>query len=372
VLPSPQLLAEHIGIERGLQVRVGRLQETIKTQELDALLVTRPENMRYLSGFTGGEGAVLITPDRAMLLTDFRYYDQVAEESPDFELVKVEAKVSLVLKQRLRELEIMTLGFESTHIPFAWYQEWEKATRGTKWIPTEGVVQNMRLVKDELELELLRRAVDIADQACDHIRGYVEPGMSEKQVAWELESFMRTHGAEAASFPFIVASGPNSAKVHAVPLDRPILNGEPIVMDMGARFDGYCSDLTRTICIGEPDEKLQGIYDIVLQAQLAAEEGAQAGMTCKEVDALARDIISERGYAEQFGHALGHGVGLAIHEDPRLSWLSDIVLEAGMVCTIEPGIYISGWGGVRIEDIVVMREDGVEILSQARKELRAR
>jgi Xaa-Pro aminopeptidase len=359
-------------IERGLQVRVRKLQDNIKAQELDALLVTRPENMRYLSGFTGGEGAVLITPNRAMLLTDFRYYDQMAEEAPGFELVKVEAKVSVVLKQRLKELEIKTLGFESTHIPFAWYQEWKKATRGTKWIPTEGVVQNMRLVKDEHELELLRKAVDIADQACDHIRSYIQPRMAEKQVAWELESFMRTHGAEAASFPFIVASGPNGAMTHAVPLDRPILKGEPIVMDMGARFDGYCSDLTRTICIGKPDDKLQEIYDIVLQAQLAAEEGARAGMTGKEVDALARDIISERGFGEQFGHALGHGVGLAVHEDPRVSSLSENVLEPGMVCTIEPGIYITGWGGVRIEDIVVVHEDGVEVLSQARKELRAR
>jgi Xaa-Pro aminopeptidase len=352
-------------------VRVERLQKAIKAQELDALLVTKPENMRYLSGFTGGEGALLITPDKAMLLTDFRYYDQVAEEAPDIELVKVEAKVSLALKQTLKQLQIKTLGFESTHVSFASYQEWKKATRGTKWISTQGVVENMRMVKDNHELELLRKAVAIADQACDYIRSYIRPGMSERQVVWELESHMRTHGAEGVSFGFIVAAGPNGAKPHAVPQDRPIQEGEPIVMDMGARFEGYCSDLTRTICIGEPDEKLQEIYNIVLQAQLAAEEGARAGMTGQEVDALAREVITARGYKEQFGHGLGHGVGLAVHEGPRLNPLSEEVLQPSMVCTIEPGIYISGWGGVRIEDIVVVHENKAEVLSQARKELRA-
>jgi Xaa-Pro aminopeptidase len=348
------------------------LRQAIKARELDALLVTRPENMRYLSGFTGGEGALLITPDKAMLLTDFRYYDQVAEEAPDFELVKIKSKASMALKQCLRELQIETLGFESTHVPFAQYQEWKKATRGTKWIPTEGVAENMRMVKDDRELALLRKAVAIADEACDYIRDYIQPGMSEKQVAWELESHMRTHGAEGVSFGFIVAAGPNGAKPHAVPQDRPIQEGEPIVMDMGARFDGYCSDLTRTICLGEPQEQLKEMYDIVLQAQLAAEEGARAGMTGQQVDALARDVIAERGYKEQFGHGLGHGVGLAVHEGPRLSQLSEDVLKPGMVCTIEPGIYISGWGGIRIEDMVVVGENKAEVLSQARKELRAR
>ena len=359
-------------VKGGLHVRLERLQETIRSRELDALLVTRPENMRYVSGFTGGEGALLITPDKAMLLTDFRYYDQVAEEATDFELVKIESKTSQALKQCLKQLQTETLGFESTHVPFAQYQEWKKETRGTKWIPTEGVIEEMRMVKDDQELAMLRRAVAIADQACDYIRSYIQPGMSEKQVAWELESHMRTHGAEGVSFGFIVAAGPNGAKPHAVAQDRPIQEGEPIVMDMGARFEGYCSDLTRTFCLGEPNEKMKELFDIVLQAQFAAEQGARAGLTGREVDALARDVIAERGYKEQFGHGLGHGVGLAVHEGPRLSQLSEEVLKPGMVCTIEPGIYISGWGGIRIEDMVVVRENTAEVLSQARKELRAR
>jgi len=353
-------------------MRLQKLRQALEEEGLDAILVTRPENQRYLSGFTGGEGALLITQRRALLLTDFRYFDQVAEEAPDFELVEVEDKASLVLKRCLKELEVKTLGFESTHLPFARYQEWKKATRGTKWVPTREMVETLRMIKDEQELVKIRKAVAIADMACDYIRDFMEAGMSEKRVAWELESYMRTHGAEAVAFNFIVASGPNGAKPHAVPQDRPIAEGEPIVMDMGARFEGYHSDLTRTVCLGEPDPKLREIYDIVLQAQLAAEERAKAGMTGQEVDAFARDIIAKAGYKDHFGHGLGHGVGLAVHEGPRVSLKSENILRPGMVCTIEPGIYLTGWGGVRIEDMVLFKEDGIQILSKARKELCAR
>lgn len=353
-------------------MRLEKLRQALKEDELDAILITRPENQRYLSGFTGGEAALLITQQQALLLTDFRYFDQVAEEAPDFELVKVEDKAPLALKRCLKEFGVKTLGFESTHLPFAQYQEWKKATRGTKWIPTKEMAETLRLIKDEHELAKIRKAVAMADMACEYIRDFIEPGMSEKQVAWELESYMRTHGAEAVAFSLIVAAGPNGAKPHAVPQDRQIKEGEPIVMDMGARFDGYHSDLTRTICLGEPDGKLQEIYDIVLHAQLAAEERARPGMTGQEVDAFARDFIAEAGYKEQFGHGLGHGVGLAVHEGPRVSAASTATLRPGMVCTIEPGIYLTGWGGVRIEDIVLFKEDGVEVLSKARKELRIR
>jgi Xaa-Pro aminopeptidase len=352
-------------------VRLENLRQSFKG-ELDALLITRPENQRYLSGFRGGEGSLLITQEKALVLTDFRYYDQVAEEAPDFELVKVEDKDSQALKRCLKQLEVKALGFESTHLPFAQYQEWKKATRGTKWIPTRDMVENLRLIKDEQELAKLKKAIAIADTACDYIRGFIEPGMPETQVAWELEVHMRTHGAEGVAFSAIVAAGPNGAKPHAVPEDRQIKEGEPIVMDMGARLDGYHSDLTRTLCLGEPDARLQEIYDIVLQAQLAAEEGAKPGMTGQDVDALARAVIVEAGYGKQFGHGLGHGVGLAVHEGPKLSLQSKEPLKPGMLCTIEPGIYLTDWGGVRIEDIVVFTEEGVEVLSQARKELRTR
>ncbi len=352
-------------------MRLEQLRHALKEEGLDAILITRPENERYLSGFTGGEGALVITQREALLLTDFRYYEQVAEQAPDFKLVKVEDKMALVLKRLLKEQEIETLGFESTHLPFAQYQEWKRKTRGIKWVPTKEIVEDMRMVKDEGELAKIKKAISIADNACDYIRSFIKPGMSEKQVAWELELAMRTHGAEAIAFNFIVASGPNGAKPHAVPQNREIQEGEPIVLDMGARTDGYDSDLTRSICLGEPDKKVQEIYDIVLEAQLAAEEQAKAGMTGQEVDAIARNVIAEAGHKEHFGHGLGHGVGLAIHEKPRVSVKSTDILRPGTVCTIEPGIYLPGWGGIRIEDMLLFRKNGVEVLSKARKDLRA-
>ena len=353
-------------------MRLRKLRKELKAQQLDAILITRPENQRYLSGFTGGEAALLITTESALILTDFRYYEQVVEEAPDFNLEKVEGKVSVLLKRLMKEHNITTLGFESTFVPFDQYQEWKKACRGVRLIPLTDTVERLRLIKDEGELAAMKKAIAVSDAACDHIRQTLRVGMTEKQVAWELESFMRTHGAEGLAFGIIVGSGPNGAKPHAVLQDRPIQKGEPVVMDLGATVDGYHSDITRTICLGKPDKKLQQIYDIVLQAQLAAEEGASIGMTGQQIDALARKVIRDAGHAEHFGHGLGHGVGLAVHEGPRASPLSTTVFEPGMLCTIEPGIYIPGWGGIRIEDIVLFKKDQTVVLTQARKDLQAR
>jgi Xaa-Pro aminopeptidase len=353
-------------------MRVQKLRQGLREQGVDAILVTRPENQRYLSGFTGGDGALVITQSDTLLLTDFRYYEQVAEEAPDFQLVKVEGKVSQVLKQLFKKHEVQTLAFESTHVPFAQYQEWKRSTRGVKWVPTRDAVESLRMIKDDDELAKMRKVIAIADAACDHIRGFVKPGMTEKQVAWELEFYMRTHGAEELAFPLIVGSGPNGAKPHAVLQERPIQKGEAIVLDLGARVDGYNSDLTRTICLGKPDKKLQEIYNTVLRAQLAAEAGAKPGMEGQEVDALARQVIRDAGHAEHFGHSLGHGVGLAVHEGPGAGLTATVPFELGMLCTIEPGVYLPGWGGVRIEDIVLFTANGVEVLTHARKELQAR
>jgi Xaa-Pro aminopeptidase len=353
-------------------MRIQKLRQKLHEQGVDAILVTRPENQRYLSGFTGGDAVLVITQSDTLLLTDFRYYEQVAEEAPDFELVKVEGKFSKVLKQVFKEHQVGSLAFESTHVPFSEYQEWKKASRGVKWVPMPDAVESLRMIKDDEELAEIRKAIAIADAACDHIREFVQPGMTEKQVAWELESHMRTHGAEELAFPLIVGSGPNGAKPHAVLQERPIQKGEAIVLDLGARVDGYNSDLTRTICLGRPDKKLQEIYDIVLRAQLAAEAGAKSGMKGDEVDALARQVIGDAGHAEHFGHSLGHGVGLAVHEGPGAGLTATTLFEPGMVCTIEPGVYLPGWGGVRIEDIVLFTANGVEVLTHARKELQAR
>jgi len=354
-----------------MSTRLERLRQALQEKELDAILITRPENQRYLSGFSGGEGALLITQQQALLMTDFRYYEQVAEEAPQFELLKVDRKMTAVLKDALRDFKIRALGFESDHVTHSSYQEWRKATRSTKWVPTTGIVETLRLIKDDAELGQIREAVAIADQACDAIRQFIRPGMTERQISWELETLVRTNGAEAVAFTFIVGSGPNGAKPHAVVSDRKIEPGEPIVIDMGARVNGYHSDMTRTLCVGKPDKKLQEIYDIVLRAQLAAEREVRPGVLGRDIDAIARNIIREAGYGKEFGHGLGHGVGLAIHEGPRFSAESETVLEPGMAITVEPGIYLPGWGGVRIEDIVVVTKEGVEVLTQARKDLPA-
>ena len=227
---------------------------------------------------------------------------------------------------------------------------------------------SLRVLKDNVELAQLQKAIDASDQAMEMVCPAIEAGMTEKEVAWRMEAAMREFGADSVSFNTIVAAGPNGAMAHHRPSDTVIRAGEPIVIDMGARVGGYCSDITRTVVVGEPDEMFHKIYNIVLGAQLTAINTVRPGLTGKECDALSRDIIAEAGYGDNFGHSLGHGVGLAVHENPRVGPGAEDVLEPGMVFTVEPGIYISGWGGVRIEDIVLLGEDGATVLSKAGKQ----
>ena len=353
--------------------RLSALRRKLAEQNLDAILITQPENQRYLSGFTGSAGVLLISQDQAIIATDFRFFEQVAKQAPHFQLAKIKSgeKFIDILPNLVTQVGAKRVGFESAHLTFDQHQEWAEVAEGFELVPTKDLVEALRAVKDEDELDTIKRAVALSDAAFAHILGSIEPGMTEKDVAWELELYMRTHGAEKVAFDLIIGAGPNGAMPHATVSDRAIQAGEPIVIDLGAVLDGYHSNLTRTICLGEPDDKFREIYGLVLGAQLAAEdgmEGIKPGMTGKEADAIARRVIEEAGYGEQFGHGLGHGVGLAIHEKPMLGRLSEDVLKPGMVLTVEPGIYIPGWGGVRIEDMVVLREDGVEVLSQATKE----
>ncbi len=348
--------------------RVQRLIKALQQQGLPGILISSPENRRYLSGFTGSAGVLVITPEVARLATDFRYYEQVREQAPDFALVEVPQRMEQVLARQVAELGLRRIAFESAAVTYETYESWRKAMPAVELVPTTGLVEALRAVKDEAELAAITEAVRIADEAMEHIIDAMRPGMSERQVAWELEVYMRTHGAEALAFTTIVAAGPRSAMSHAVVTDRPIQCGEPIVIDMGARVDGYCSDITRSFCLGEADERYLQIWHTVLQAQQAAESQIRAGMTGIQADAIARDWIYGAGYEGQFGHGLGHGVGLAIHEEPRASSTYPGALPAGMVLTVEPGIYIPGWGGVRIEDMVVVGEDSCRILTGARKE----
>jgi len=349
--------------------RLRKLRQELEARNLDTFIITHPQNRRYLSGFTGTDGTLFITGDKAALITDFRYLEQAQKESPAFELVEA---TSDILAQSLSDLATAVrakrVGFESHHVTFANYGQWAETAAGFELVPAKDLVEEMRAIKDEGEMEAIKRAVAIGDAAMAHVREFITPGMTEKEVGWELEVYMRTHGAEAVAFDIIVAAGPNGAMPHATVSDRVIRTGEPIVIDLGARVDGYHSDLTRTLVLGEPDERFQEIYDLVLKAQLAAFEGIRPGMTGREADALARDVIDEAGYGQYFGHGLGHGVGLEVHEKPRAGKVSDDVLRPGMTLTVEPGIYIPGWGGVRIEDLVVIREGGVEILSESAKD----
>jgi len=348
--------------------RLRKLRQELEARNLDTFIITHPQNRRYLSGFTGTDGTLFITGDKAALTTDFRYLEQAQRESPAYELVEA---TSDILAQSLSDLATAVrakrMGFESHHVTFANYCQWAETAAGFELVPVKDLVEEMRAIKDEGEMEAIKRAVAIGDAAMAHVREFITQGMTEKEVGWELEVYMRTHGAEAVAFDIIVASGPNGAMPHATVSDRVIQAGEPIVIDLGARVDGYHSDLTRTLVLGERDDRFQEIYDLVLKAQLAALEGIRPGMTGREADALARDVIDEAGYGEYFGHGLGHGVGLEVHEKPRAGRKSQDVLRPGMTLTVEPGIYIPGWGGVRIEDLVVIGKDGVRILSRADK-----
>lgn len=352
-------------------MRLAKLRKELVKEELDAILITNAANRRYMSGFTGSAGTLIVSQDHALLATDFRYYEHVEKQSPDFELAKVETKLSDLLPDLVGKVGCRRLGFESEDVTFALHHQLSDALPGgVELVPTTDIVEEIRAEKDDGELACLQRAIDLTDAAYAHIAESMQPGMTEREVAWELESFMRTHGAEELDF-IQVGSGPNGAMPHAVLSDRKIEIGEPVVIDMGAVVDGYRSDLTRTIALGEASAQYLEIYEIVHQAHEAAVQGVRPGMTGREADALSRDVIEKAGYGDRFGHGLGHGVGLVIHEKPWLSRRRDggqDKLRAGMVFTIEPGIYLPGEFGVRLEDVVVLREDGAQPLSHAPKD----
>jgi Xaa-Pro aminopeptidase len=350
--------------------RIGQLREKMDDKGLDGFFVSQPENRRYISGFTGSAGYVLVTPDKALLLVDFRYTEQAGKQAGNLEVHEVKGRPEEALPPFLEQLGGTRWGFESAHVTVALHSRIEPvfAEAGIEMEGVEGLVEEVRAVKDAEEAARLREAVRITDEAFSHLLEWVRPGVTEREASWEIEKYMREHGAERLSFPTIFASGPNGAMAHALAGERRISPGEPIVIDMGAVYEGYCADMTRTICLGEADERFWEIYRLVQKAQESAQAGMRAGLSGIEVDRMARQVIEDGGYGDQFGHGLGHAVGLAVHETPRLSPLSEDTLVSGVTITVEPGIYIPGWGGVRIEDIVLVQEDGVEILTQSTKD----
>ncbi len=358
-----------------LEQRLEFLRHSMDAVDIDSLLVLVGENRFYLSGFSAQDhqydesaGALLITQEQLVLATDSRFDLQAAGEAPQYEVVIYKKGLAKELPDLLKRLDTRRLGFEDARLSCRQYRqiktELEKASVSVELVPLEDFVEKFRLIKSSQEIELTRRALELAEQVFRRVVQKVAPGMTEKAVAWEMERGMREDGADDVSFSVIVASGPNSALPHAVPTDRPIAAGEPILFDWGARLNAYCSDTSRTVIIGSADETFKEVHQTVLEAQQRAIAAIASNAGTKKVDAAAREFIHSRGFKGKFGHGTGHGTGLAVHEGPRLSPLKDTRLQAGMIVTVEPGIYLEGWGGVRIENQVVVRENEGEVLNK--------
>ena len=355
-----------------MQSRLATFVAKLPEREVDAILISGAENRRYLSGFSGSAGYLFISDERAHLATDFRYTEQATAQAFHFNVEQIKPGWDWLLTQ-LKESGAKRVGFESQTMTVAVYNSLMKAMgedsdlSGIEMVPFADLTDDQRSFKDSDELVLLQRAIDASDIAMEQVCPNITEGMTEREVAWRMEMAMRDAGADGISFDTIVAAGPNGAMAHHMPTDKVIQRGEPIVIDMGAKVGGYCSDITRSVVVGEPDEMFHKIYNIVLDAQLTAIKDVKIGMNGEEADKLARDVIADAGYGDNFGHSLGHGVGLAVHEIPRVSPRSTDPLDVNSVFTVEPGIYLSGWGGIRIEDIVILGDGGATPLSKASK-----
>lgn len=349
--------------------RLSSLRIKMGEKGIEAALITKRENYIYLSGFTGTFANLIITQDDAFLITDFRYVEQASEQAKIFKTVRCFGKLEDTLDEILRNNNIKVLGFEESHLSFAKYSKYKQKFNIKEFVPLEGAVERLRMVKDKEEVDLIQKAVQIADNAFAHILEHIKPGMTEAEIAAEIEYFMKKQGSEGAAFETIVASGLRSSMPHGVASEKKVEMGDVITMDFGAIYKGYCSDITRTVFLGKPEKELERIYNIVLEAQLKAIEGAHEGLEGREIDCIARKIITEAGYGENFGHSLGHGVGLEIHEEPRFSPESGQIMENGMTVTVEPGIYVKGIGGVRIEDLIVINGQNPVVLTRSPKEM---
>jgi Xaa-Pro aminopeptidase len=350
--------------------RAQRLIELLPDAGIDALLVTNLVNVRYLTGYTGTNGLALIGRDIRVFITDFRYVEQAAEEvEPSFEQVRAPQDLLEAIADALPDTGLR-LGFEDAQISVREYRRLSELLRErAELLPAGNLVEQLRAVKEPDELDRIRAATVLADRAFEQLLAGGLVGRSERELAMSLEEQMRMLGAQRPSFDTIVAAGPQGALPHAKPRNHEILAGELVVIDWGAELDGYCSDCTRTVAAGQTESQAAAVYDLVLAAQLTGVEAVRAGAECREVDRLARDVIDAAGHGEHFGHGLGHGVGIEVHEAPRLAQRAEGELRAGNVVTVEPGIYLPGQFGIRIEDLVVVTSDGCEIFTSVPKEL---
>ena len=346
--------------------RLNKVRSALERVDVDAALITNLTNVRYLTGFSGTNGQVLVKSDRSVFFTDPRYEARASDIVQGADIVIYSNKLTDVLPEHLNGTS--HLGVEASTMTLAEHAELDEALQGVELASTKGVVEDIRRIKEPAEIELMRRAIEIGDAAFDWVLDRLTPGATEREIALDLEIHMRREGADEIGFDPIVGSGPLSAHIHHTPSDRAFEKGDLVLLDFGAAVGGYRSDLTRTVVLGPATDEQRSIFDIVLEAQARGIAAIRGGAAGRDVDAAARDYITEAGHGDDFGHGLGHGVGLDIHEAPRLSRISEHVLAGGEVVTVEPGVYVRGSGGVRIEDCVLVTEDGAEVLGRAPNE----
>lgn len=348
--------------------RIKRLRKSMRQKGITSFLITKPENIYYLTGFTGTNGSVLLTQKKIILITDFRYDEQAREQSPHTNVhVSADGLVSS-LCDLYKSLDLSVLAVEGDYVTHHFYQTLVEKLKQDNVCSVLGMVEEIRIVKDIIEIKKLADSALVSDRAMEHVFPLIKEGVSERELSLEIEFFFKRNGAEGLAFNMIVASGYRSAMPHGTATSKKLQNGELLTMDFGALLKGYNSDITRTVAVGSKDSKMEDIYKIVLEAQLAGLNAVREGVTASEVDKASREVIKYYGYGDNFGHSTGHGVGLEIHEKPSLSAMNNTILLKGMVVTVEPGIYLPGWGGVRIEDTVVVEENGCRLLTSTKKE----
>jgi Xaa-Pro aminopeptidase len=346
-----------------MEARLKRLQQSLKCQKLSSLLVSNLLNIKYLTGFSCSNGYLVVLQDETYLYVDSRYYERACKEVKGICVRLLDEKWPLPLQK----MRIKKLRFEADSVPYGIYMEWKKRFKGIALIPAKNTIENLRMVKDKYEIEAIRKSVRFTDKILSLLK--IRHGISEIELTHNLENIIREDFRSVPSFNPIIAFGANSSIPHAVPKGKRIKNNEIALIDMGIVLNGYSSDLTRTFFMGKITRKFEQIYNTVLTAQCLAIGNIKPGVKAKDIDSAARNYIKDKGFGGYFGHSLGHGIGISVHELPRISWKSDEVLKEGMVFSVEPGVYMPGWGGIRIEDLVLVTENGCEVLSKSPKEL---
>ncbi|NLN05108.1 MAG: aminopeptidase P family protein [Clostridiaceae bacterium] len=348
-----------------MKTRIELFREKLREKEVDSALVTSWQNVFYLSGFTGfGDAFLFITQQAQYILTDSRYLVQAKEECPDFDIKNIPVSDYGKIAGFIQEQNVKYIGFEDNHISFLTYKKVTELCTNCSFAAIGGIIEDIRCIKSADEIEIVRKACDIVVETFNDVLGFIKEGVSEKEVAAEIEYGIRKRGADKTSFDTIVASGYRGALPHGTASDKVIKKGEAITMDFGAFYNGYCSDITRTVFLGEPDEKMREIYNVVLNANKKAIDSFETGMTGRDLDQIAREYISNAGYGDEFSHGLGHGVGVQVHEEPRITKYGDKELVEGMIFSIEPGIYVEGLGGVRIEDLATVVDGKLTVLTK--------